>query len=66
MFPNDARVDLAGLIGRAHSASYFPLYGDLHDQLVEDLTELFETHARKGEVVFPQRTEVTLATRRSA
>jgi SAM-dependent methyltransferase len=63
VFPNDVRFDREGLLGRAHSTSYFPLRGDLHDELVAELEALFEEHAREGEVVFPQRTEVTLATR---
>jgi len=63
VFPNDTSFDLDGLLGRALSTSYFPLEGELHDELVAELEALFAMHSRQGQVVFSQRTEVTLATR---
>jgi ubiquinone/menaquinone biosynthesis C-methylase UbiE len=62
-FPNPHRLDLAALLGRAASASYFPKAGPLRAELERALEEAFRRHAREGAVVLAQRTEVTLADR---
>jgi SAM-dependent methyltransferase len=45
-FANDQELDLAGLLGRARSASYVPKGGEAGERLVELLTRL---HARHGD-----------------
>lgn len=62
-FPNPHRLDLAALLGRAGSASYFPKAGPLRAELERALEAAFARHAREGAVVLAQRTEVTLADR---
>ncbi|MBX3437044.1 MAG: class I SAM-dependent methyltransferase [Planctomycetaceae bacterium] len=41
-FPNTQRLDLPGLIGRAQSASYAPKQGQAHEEMVRQLTAIFQ------------------------
>lgn len=60
--PNEQALDLAGLVGRAFSASYSPKAGPGREQLVAELTALHRTHAdASGLVRLRYRTEVYLA-----
>ena len=62
-FPNVQRLDLAGLIGRARSASYVPRSGAAGERLVSLLRALHERHAdASGFVTLVYETEVFLAT----
>lgn len=49
-FPNEQSLDLAGLIGRATSASYSPNAGPGRDALQADLTELFRRFGAENRV----------------
>ena len=51
----------AALLGRLHSASYFPKSGPVKDELEATLRRLFAEHQRDGFVTMVQRTELTLA-----
>jgi len=63
-FPNFQRLDLAGLIGRARSASYVPKSGASGDRLLGLLRALHERYAdRDGVVTLVYETEVFCATR---
>lgn len=62
-FPNPHRLDRAGLLGRARSASYFPAAGPERDRLVAELDALFDAHAEDGTIVLEQRSELTIAER---
>jgi SAM-dependent methyltransferase len=65
VFLNPQMVDLEGLLGRAHSASYFPKPGNpLRAQLDCGLRRIFDSHQRDGCVTLHHRTELTLARRR--
>ncbi|HLO39772.1 MAG TPA: class I SAM-dependent methyltransferase [Phycisphaerales bacterium] len=58
------RLDLAGLIGRATSASYVPSSGPGHERLVRDLTAAHGRHAdSSGMVELVYRTQVHTAAR---
>jgi SAM-dependent methyltransferase len=58
-FPNVQRLDLAGLIGRARSASYVPKSGAAGETLVEILRALHESYAdNNGLVTLVYETEV--------
>lgn len=58
-FPNVQRLDLAGLIGRARSASYVPRSGAAGERLVSLLRALHERHADgSGFVTLVYETEV--------
>ena len=62
--PSSQRLDLAGAIGRAQSASYAPKSGADGDRLVALLTELHARFADKsGYVTLQYETEVYSATR---
>lgn len=55
-------MDLAGLIGRAHSTSYLPREGPEHEQLISDLQDLYTTWASdRGYVCLVHNTNVHLA-----
>jgi SAM-dependent methyltransferase len=64
VFPNEQRLDMEGLIGRALSASYSPKSGPGHERLLQSLRDL---HGRcadgAGMVTLRYRTEVYLAER---
>lgn len=62
-FDNPQPLTLAGVLGRARSASYFPRIGPLREELESALQRLFDTHQRDGEVMLWHRTELTLADR---
>lgn len=65
VFPNQQRLDLAGLIGRAHSASYCPKEGPAADRLTELLEALWRKHAdRDGLVTLVYETELYRTQRR--
>ena len=58
-FPNEQRLDLAGLEGRLMSSSYAPEPGHpQHAPMLAGLRALFERHAHQGCVVFPYQTLV--------
>ena len=55
-------LNLEGLIGRAQSVSYLPQTGVAHEQLITDLTELYNLQCdEKGLVYLSYRTSVYLA-----
>ena len=60
-FDNPQPLDRAGLLGRARSASYFPVSGPLKDELEARLHQLFDEHQSDGLITFRQRAELTLA-----
>jgi SAM-dependent methyltransferase len=63
-FPNRQRLDLAGLIGRARSASYVPKTGSGADRLLALLRALHERHAAAdGTVALIYETDVYLSSR---
>jgi SAM-dependent methyltransferase len=63
-WPNTQRLDRAGLIGRAHSASYVPKSGEAGRQLLDRLHELHERYAgSEGFVTLVYETELFLAAR---
>jgi SAM-dependent methyltransferase len=62
-FPYHQPHDLAGLLGRARSASYFPRHDPLRRQLEQELVEAFEKHQSEGQVAIAYQTRVTLADR---
>jgi len=54
---NVQHFDLPGLLGRTASSSYAPAAGTpAHTAFAADLTALFRTHARDGQVAFRYRT----------
>lgn len=58
-FPNEQRLDFAGLEGRLMSSSYAPDPGHpQHAPMLAGLRALFERHAQHGHVVFPYQTLV--------
>lgn len=62
--PNAQRLDLAGLIGRAQSASYVPKQGANAERLIELLRALHARHADAGGFVsLVYETEIYLSTR---
>jgi hypothetical protein len=59
---NKQDLDLQGLIGRAQSSSYVPNSGPQLQQLISDLTELYEAHCGdRGFVSLVYQTRVYLA-----
>jgi SAM-dependent methyltransferase len=59
---NRQDLDMAGLIGRAKSASYIPQSGPAWEKIISDLTELYETHCDdRGLVSLVYKTRVYLA-----
>ncbi|MEG4808467.1 class I SAM-dependent methyltransferase [Microcoleus sp. F8-D3] len=63
-FANKQDLDLQGLIGRAQSSSYIPNSGLQLQQLISDLTELYEAHCGdRGFVSLVYQTRVYLAAR---
>ena len=65
-FPNDQRLDLAGLIGRARSASYVPKSGPESERLLALLRALHTRYAdADGLVTLVYETEVFRATART-
>jgi SAM-dependent methyltransferase len=61
-FPNAQRLDLDGLIGRAHSASYVPKTGEAGERLLSMLRDLHARYADgAGVVSLIYETEVFLA-----
>lgn len=55
-------LDLAGLIGRAMSTSYIPRTGEVHQQLISDLQQLYESSCdRNSRVYLSYRTIVFIA-----
>jgi SAM-dependent methyltransferase len=62
-FPNRHRLSRSGLVGLALSASYIPKSGERHDQLVQDLEQLYD-HWQSAEMAY--QTNLFVATRRTA
>jgi SAM-dependent methyltransferase len=63
-FANRQDLDLAGLIGRAKSASYIPNSGPQLQKIISDLTELYQAHCgNRGFVSLLYKTRVYLADR---
>ena len=63
-FAHRQDVDLAGLIGRAKSASYIPNSGPHLQKIISDLTELYQAHCGdRGFVSLVYKTKVYLGTR---
>ncbi len=59
-------LDLDGLIGRAQSSSYIPRKGQVHQQLISGLKELYNrTCDENGFVYLPYRTKVYLTNPKS-
>jgi SAM-dependent methyltransferase len=62
IFPYRQKLDLLGLIGRAMSTSYIPKEGEVYQQLMSDLQQLFEEYCdENGAVSLVYQTEVYLA-----
>lgn len=62
-FPNPCRYDLAGILGRTRSTSYFPAHGPLREELEAALRQAFHACQSGGGVTLDQRTELILADR---
>jgi ubiquinone/menaquinone biosynthesis C-methylase UbiE len=62
-FANPQELDLAGLVGRARSASYFPKENPLREQFEHELMRAFNQYQRNGRVTLHHQAEVTLADR---
>lgn len=62
-FTNPQVMNLHQLLGRAHSASYFPKHDPLRGQLDRELSQAFELNQSNGHVTLAHTTEVTLAER---
>lgn len=61
-FPNQQVFDYEGLVGRLMSSSYAPEPGNpAHAPMLAELRQLFERHARDGQIVFPYVTLVYYA-----
>ncbi len=63
-FRHAQKLDRAGLVGRAMSASYIPRSGPAHAALEQGLDELFQQHQRDGHIQLAYVTRVFLAERR--
>jgi hypothetical protein len=59
--PNPQPLDWTGLLGRAHSASYYPREGPLRQELDRQLRLVFDRHQVHGFVTLDQETALTLA-----
>jgi len=58
-FPNRQECDFAGLQGRLLSSSYIPDSGDeRHPPMMNELKQIFESHATAGQVAFDYETQV--------
>lgn len=62
-FDNPQVLDEPALLGRLHSASYFPKTGSVRDELERAARDAFAEHAIDEAVILRQRTEVTIARR---
>jgi SAM-dependent methyltransferase len=61
-FPNQQRLDYAGLEGRLLSSSYAPERGHpQHEPMLAGLRALFERYQKGGEILFPYETRVYFA-----
>jgi len=61
-FPNEQRLDFAGLQGRLLSSSYAPQPGEPeYEPMMAGLREVFRRHERDGHIVFPYLTLVYFA-----
>lgn len=60
-FENPQELDEDALLGRLHSASYFPKAGPAREELERDIRAAFAKHSRDGIVTMRQKTELTLA-----
>ena len=61
VFPAQQPLDCQGLIGRAMSTSYIPREGEIHDQFIQDLKQLYQQYCdRHGLVYLQYRTSVYL------
>ena len=61
-FPNQQRLDYAGLEGRLLSSTYAPAPGHPeHEPMLEGLREIFGRYSQDGEIVFPYETRVYFA-----
>ena len=61
-FPNEQRLDFAGLQGRLLSSSYAPQPGDPeYEPIMAGLREAIRRHERDGHIVFPYLTLVYFA-----
>ncbi|HLI63068.1 MAG TPA: class I SAM-dependent methyltransferase [Terriglobales bacterium] len=52
------RLDFDGLLGRLLSSSYIPKSGERYEAMVQELPQLFSTHARDGLVVLEYETKI--------
>ncbi len=59
-FDNPQILNLASLIGRARSSSYYPRIEPVRSELDEALKRLFDEHERDGLVTLQHTTELTL------
>ena len=55
---NEQRLDFDGLRGRLLSSSYIPREGPKHEAMMQELPELFSTHAREGHVLLEYDTRI--------
>ena len=62
-FSNAQFMDLAGILGRVRSASYFPKAGPLRTELEALLQRSFDRHQRDGKIALRYRAEFTTAIR---
>ena len=61
-FPNEQRLDYAGLEGRLLSSTYAPEPGHPeYEPMLAGLRALFDRHSQGGEIVFPYETRVYFA-----
>jgi len=61
-FPNQQRLDYAGLEGRLLSSSYAPPAGHpQHGPMLLGLRTLFDRYQQDGEIIFPYETRVYFA-----
>lgn len=54
VFPYQQALDCQSLIGRAMSTSYIPQKGELHDQFIQDLTQLYQQYSDRNGLVYLQ------------
>jgi len=55
---NQQRLDFDGLRGRLLSSSYIPKSGERHEAMMQELPQLFATHAVDGSVVLEYDTKI--------
>ncbi len=58
--PNSQIFDLQGLIGRTESMSYLPKQGEVHEQMIKTLTQLFDRYQEDGFIQMIYLTEIYL------